>query len=115
MNVCGEPIGYRRSEVPQPLRCSLLEQILKRRPRIVGPGAGRGPSLFLARHPNLEQFAVIARIFLRDALLYRLHALEPAPRIEIGALLAGMQLESALRTLATSRRSLQDVAALCAT
>lgn len=98
-----------------PLRRSFFKQILKRGPRIVRPGARRGRSLFLAGHSNLEQFAVIARIFLGDALLHRLHALEPAPRVEIRALLAGMKLKSALWTLATYGRPLQHCAALRAT
>lgn len=106
------PIGCPRSEVPQPLRRSLFEQILKRGARIVRPGARRGRSLFFAGHSNLEQFAVVARIFLHDALLHRLHALKPAAGIEIGTLLAGMKLKSTLRALATGRRPLQHCAAL---
>src|ERR1700735_2403058 len=77
----------------------LLEQIIKRRPRIIRPQARRSRSLLLARHPNLIQRTVAPRIFLRDPLLHRLHALKPAPGIEIGALLARMQFKPALRAL----------------
>jgi hypothetical protein len=86
--------------------CLLLEQILKRCACIIGTQARRRRRLFLPRDANLEQLAMILRIFLRDPLLHRLHALKPAPRIEIRALLARMKFESALRALPVARNSL---------
>ena len=89
-----------------------LEQILKRRPRIIRPQSRRSRSLLLPGHPNLIKRALIPRILLRNPLLHRLHALEPAPRIEIRALFARMQLKPALRTLPIARHSLQHRPAL---
>jgi len=65
-------------------------------------GSGR---FLLACHPNLIKCALIARILFGDAFFYRLHALKAATRIEVRALLAGVQLESALRTLPFPRTS----------
>ena len=90
----------------------LLEQILKRRPRIVGPQTRRSRSLLLPRHANLIQLTLISRVLFRDPFLDWLHALEPAPRIEISTLLARMQLKPALRTLPIHRDSLQQSPAL---
>ena len=90
----------------------LLEQILKRRPRVIGPQTRRSRSLLLPRDPNLIKRALVPSVFLRDPLLHRLHALKPAPRIEICALLARMQFKPALRTLPIARRSLQHRTAL---
>jgi hypothetical protein len=90
----------------------LLKQILKRRSRIIRPQSRRSRSLLLPGHANLIQLALIPRILLRNPFLHRLHALEPAPRIEIRALFARMQLKAALRTLPIARRSLQHSSAL---
>jgi hypothetical protein len=90
----------------------LLEQILKRRPRIIGLQRRRRGRFLLARHANLKQLARISFILLRDTLLHRLHALEPATGIEIRALFARMQFKSALRTLPLDAHSLQHVSAL---
>jgi hypothetical protein len=90
----------------------LLKQILKRCPRIVRPQTGRRRSLFLPRHANLKQRTLIPLILLRNSFLHRLHALEPAPRIEISTLLARVQLKPALGTLPRTRHSLQHRAAL---
>jgi hypothetical protein len=111
------PLGIESSSVFLCVLCVkaldlLLEQILKRSARIVRPQARRSRSLFLSRHANLIQVAIIPRIFLRDPLLDRLHALEPATGIEIRALLARMQLESTLRTLPRAGHSLQHGSAL---
>ena len=90
----------------------LLKQILKRLPGIVGLQARRSRSLLFPGHANFIKRALIPRILLRDPLLHRLHALKPAPRIEICALLARMQFKPALRTLPIARRSLQHRTAL---
>jgi hypothetical protein len=91
---------------------SLLKQIIKRRPRIAGAQAGGRRSLLLPRHANLIQLTFTPRILLRNPLLHRLHALEPAPRIEIRTLLARMQLKAALRTFLIRRHPRQHRPAL---
>jgi hypothetical protein len=102
-----------RLRVPCGERFSLLlEEILKRRPSIIGPQSRRGGSLFLARNPNLVELAIVPRILLRDPHFHWLHALKTASRIEICALLAGMQLEAAFRTVAITGDSLQHGSAL---
>ena len=98
-----------RSPTSDPL---LLEQIIKRRPRIIGPQACRSRSLFLAGYSNLIQRAVVPHILLRNPHLHRLHALEPAAGIKVRTLLARMQLEAALRTLTVHRGPLQQSPAL---
>jgi len=92
----------------------LLKQIIKRRPCIIRPQTRRSRSLLLPRHPNLIQLARILHILLRNPLLHRLHALKPAPRIEIRTLLARVQLKPALRTLLVHRHPRQHRPALCA-
>jgi len=91
---------------------SLLEQILKRLPGIIGPRTGRRRRLLFPGHTNLKQRALIARILFCNALLYRLHALKPAPRIEISALFARMQFKPALGALPGGRHPGQNCAAL---
>jgi len=90
----------------------LLEQIFERGPRIVRPKAGRSGCLFLPRNAHFIRRARIPRVFLCDPLLHRLHALEPASRIEIRALLAGVQLKAALGTLFVTGHPLQYGSAL---
>jgi len=92
--------------------CLLLKQVLERRPSIGGTQSGRCRSLFLARHADFEQRAVVARIFFCDSFLDRLHAFKPAAGIEIHTLLAGMQFKPALGTLCLRRHALQDRSAL---
>ena len=106
--------GRARNESRPSLANLFLEQILKRRPRIVWPLAGRRRSLFLASHANLIDCAQIALVFLRNAFLYRLHAFKAASRIEVRALLARVQRKSALRTFPFPRTGhpLQHGAAL---
>lgn len=58
---------------------------------------GRSRILFHG-HPKFVKRAVILRIFRRNALLYRLHALKLRAAIEEPALLATMQLKIALGT-----------------
>jgi hypothetical protein len=89
-----------------------LEEILKGLTGIVRPQAGGSGRFFLSGHANLKQLALVSRVLFRDPFLYRLHALKPASRIEIRALLARMQFKSTLRTLSARRHSLQDRAAL---
>lgn len=90
----------------------LLEQIFEGRPRIVRPQAGGSGSFFLPGHAHFVERAFIAGIFLRDPLLHRLHALKPAARIEIRALLAGMQFKAALRAFLPAGHPLQHCSAL---
>src|SRR5882672_3763861 len=82
----------------------LLEQVVERRARATGAQRRGSGSLFLARHANLVECAVVANVLLCDSHWNGLHTLEPAARIEIGALLAGVQFESALGTLLVRRR-----------
>ena len=76
-----------------------LEQILKRRPCVGGPSARGSGGFLLAGHANLVESALIPFVFLCDALLHRLHALESAAGIEVGALFARVQRKIALRTV----------------
>jgi hypothetical protein len=91
---------------------SLLKQILKGLPRIVGLQAGGRGCFLLPGHADFVERTIIPGIFLGHALLHRLHALEAASGIEIHALLAGMQLEAALGTKPRRRNRLQHRAAL---
>lgn len=78
----------------------IFEQIVECAARIVWLcGASRRSLLFNA-HADGEKLAFVACIFLRDPLRNRLHALEATGRIEIRALLAGVQFEAALGALA---------------
>jgi len=97
-----------------PLPLLLLKQILKCRARIIRPQAGGRRRFFLPRHANFIQLTVIPHVFLGDPFLYRLHALEPASRIEIRALLARMQIKPALRTFLIHGHACQHRPALCA-
>jgi hypothetical protein len=104
-----------RSEAPLPSpsrRYLLLEEVLERLPRVARPLTGGRRRLLLPGHAYLIRWAVVARIFLRNPLLDRLHALEPASRIEIHALLAGMQLKAALRALPRRSRRIEHCSAL---
>ena len=91
---------------------SLLEQILKCLPRIVGPRRSRRGRFFLPRHSHLIKLAIVARVFARNPHRDGLHALEAAAGIEVRALLAGVQFEAALGALAGRRHALQHGAAL---
>ncbi len=77
----------------------LLEQILKRLPRIVGTGHAFAGRLFFERNTHGIKRAVILLVFGRDPLRNRLVAFETAGGIEVLALFAGVQIESAFRTL----------------
>ncbi len=92
----------------------LLEQVLKRRPRIVGAQRRRGRSFFLAGHSNLVKFAVVTHIFFWYSYRNRLHTFETASGIEICALLARVQFKLAFRTFPVARRSLKNGSTLCA-
>ena len=77
----------------------LLEQILKRLPRIVGASHAFAGRLFLERNAHGIKRAVILFVFRRDPLWDWLVAFETAGGIEVLALFAGVQIESAFRTL----------------
>jgi hypothetical protein len=89
----------------------LFEEIIKRRSRTRRTQASRSRSFFLSRHAYLIRRAFVAHIFLGDTFFHRLHALKPAPWIEICALFAGMQRGPALWA-SLAGRSLQHRAAL---
>jgi len=94
------------------LQFLFLEQIIKRRPGIARPQTSRRRSLLLPRHPDLVGRTLIPRILLRHTFLDRLHTLKPASRIEIHALLAGMQFKPALWALPVAGHPLQHRSAL---
>jgi hypothetical protein len=104
-------VNLQRSEVRHLLL--LFKQIIKRRPRIAWPRARRSRSQLLSRRTNLIKRAIISRILFRYALLHRLHALKPTPRIEIHALLARVEFKSALWTPPIRCHPLQHGPALC--
>jgi hypothetical protein len=105
-------LGLRASAPKGPGPPSLLEQILKRLPRIVGPQGGWSGGFLLAGDTKFVERAIVAHVFLLHALGDRSHALEAAAGIEVRALLAGVQFETALGTKARGRHPLQDRAAL---
>src|SRR5579862_8143930 len=77
----------------------LLEKIVKRRARVGRFGAYRSRRLFFRGDPDRVKRAGVLHILARDPLRNGLHAFEAARRIEVRALLAGVQLKPALRTL----------------
>jgi hypothetical protein len=62
-------------------------------------GSRRG-GVFFNGGAKFVELAIVLLVLARDAFRNRLHAFKSRGRIEIGALLAGMQLERALRALA---------------
>ena len=77
----------------------LLKEIVEGSAGVVaGTGSGAGRGLLLHPHADGIKLALVARIFPGDSFCYRLHAFEAAGRVEVGALFAGVQFESALRT-----------------
>ncbi len=77
-----------------------LEKIIERRPSILRLQSRRRRRLFLHHHANRVRRTLVPHIFSRHAFFHRLHALKAARRIEIHALFARVQLESALGTSA---------------
>ena len=76
----------------------LLKKILERLPRVVGAHSAGG-SLAFNRRLDGKECALVARVFARDPLCNRLPAFQAAGRIEVRALLAGVQLKPAFRAL----------------
>src|SRR5580692_11028235 len=86
-----------------------LEQIVKCLACIVRPDGGgktsrrrcrrnrygRWRSIFLDRRAERVKGAVVSSVFFGNALRYRPGAFELCRRVKVGALLAGMELESA--------------------
>src|SRR5258708_36704974 len=91
--------------------CLFLEQVLKCLTRVVRTQGGGGGGFFFSGHANLVESALVPSVLSCNPLCDRLHALEPAARIEIRTLLARRQFKSALETL-IARRSGQHRAAL---
>src|SRR5258706_4320251 len=77
----------------------LLEQILKRLPRIVGASHAFARRLFLDRNTHGIKRAVVLFVFRGDPLRDWLVTFETAGRIKVLTLFAGVQVESAFRTL----------------
>ena len=76
----------------------LLKQVFKCLSGVGGARGGRSGGLFLSRHADFIKRAIVAGVFLGDALFDRLHAFKAAAGIEIHALFARVQLEAALGT-----------------
>ena len=89
-----------------------LEQVLERLPGISGLGGGRGRGLFFPRYADFIRRTLVGGVLARHAFFDRLHAFEAAARVEIHALLAGMQFESTLGAFAIGRDCLQHGPAL---
>ena len=77
----------------------LLEQIIEGCAGVGGLGGGGRGGFFFGGDTNRVERAVVLHIFARDAFGNGLHALETLGGIEVGALLAGMQFETALRAV----------------
>src|ERR1700704_7010884 len=77
----------------------LLEQIVKRLPRIIGASHAFAGCLFLERNAHGIKRAVVLFVFRRDPLRDWLVAFETAGKIKVPALFAGGQVESTLRAL----------------
>src|ERR1700704_3999421 len=77
----------------------LLEQIVKRLPRIIGASHAFAGRLFLERNAHGIKRAIVLFVFRGDPLLDWLVAFETAGRVEVLALFAGVQVESAFRAL----------------
>ena len=102
----------------------LLKEILERLAGIAGArnvlGGRRGSrsgsrrsSILFNRGAKFVEPAIVTLVLAGDAFRNRLHAFKPRGRIKISALLAGVQLESALRALAFRIESrLQNGAAI---
>ena len=91
----------------------VFEQIVERPARIIRPARASRRGLFFHPHADRKKLALVASIFFRDPLRHRLHAFETARRIEVCALLAGMQLKAAFRALPQRfRKQGQNIAAL---
>ena len=75
-----------------------FEEIFESLASIHWLGCSGSRGLFLAGHTNREKRALVLRVLSSDAHWYGLQAFEVARRVEIHALLAGVQFESALRT-----------------
>ena len=85
-----------------------LEQVVKCLASIVRPDGGktsrwrcrrnrygRWRSIFLDSRAKRVEGAVVSSVFFGNALRYRPGAFELCPRVEVGALFAGMELETA--------------------
>src|SRR3977135_2288692 len=102
----------------------LLKEILERLAGIAGArnvlggrrwsrSGSRRSSILFNRGAKFVEPAIVALVLAGDAFRNRLHAFKPRGRIKISALLAGVQLESALRALSFRIESrLQNGAAI---
>jgi len=89
----GKPGGHRSH--------SVFEQAVERLARVTGTcRAGAGGSLLFHPHADRIKLALVAGVFPCDSFRHWLRAFEPLRGIEVRALLAGMQFESALCALA---------------
>jgi hypothetical protein len=79
---------------------SILEEIIEGLASVIRLRRQPCRCLLLHAHADGIKSTVVARVFFGDPLWNRLHAFKAARRIKVGALLAGVQLKGALRTLA---------------
>jgi hypothetical protein len=78
---------------------SVFEQIIERRTRVIGAPTPLAGCFFFYHHADGIERAVVAFIFGRDSGGNGLIALEAAGWIEVFALFAGVQVETAFRAL----------------
>lgn len=91
----------------------VFKQIVKSASRVIWPCCGSRGCLFFDAHADGKKLAFVAGILFGDSLRHRLHAFESARRIEIGALLAGMQFKTAFQALTQRlRKQSQQIATL---
>jgi|SRR5580700_5528267 len=90
----------------------LLEKIFEGLAGVIGAQGGWGGCFFFPGHADFVKGAAITGIFLGHTLGHRLHALEALAGIEIHALLAGVEFESALGAEAGRRNGLEHGSAL---
>jgi hypothetical protein len=79
--------------------CSVFEKIIKRRARIIRTLTGFAGRFFFYHHSDGIERTVVAFVFGRDSGGDWLIAFEAAGWIEVFALFAGVQVETAFRAL----------------
>jgi hypothetical protein len=93
--------------VARPITFQLvLEQIIKGRAGVVRALAAFARGFFFDHYPNGIKRAVIELVFRRDSGWNRLVAFKAAGGIEVFALFAGVQSETALGTLSDGIREI---------
>src|SRR5581483_3667843 len=95
---------------------SILEQVVESFTRILGGRCAASRSLLFYSHTDLEELALVTEILLDHPLRHLLHAFESPGRVEVSALLTGVQFETAFRALSKRfGKPRQQCSTLCAT